>query len=328
MNTYFKLLSADTYVSDVVREIDRASMRVYLISTIFNEDADTEPLFLALKRAAKRGLDVDVAADMYTFTEIGGHLSFRSQFNTRLRSVSNIKRSLRKSNAKFVWLGNDTSTLLNGRTHSKWIIVDDIVYSFGGTNLYKAGLSHVDFMLKATSKEIADRLANEQRRIIASVRNRHAYRSHFFGDSTNTILIDGGFVGNSIIYKRACQLVEEAAHTIFVSQYCPNGKLARLLKTDSAELYFNPWRLANSLNAAVIRIASLITGLKTLYKKQTYIHAKFIICTMPDGTKVAITGSHNFSQGGVWLGTREIALETRDPNVIKQLEAFVKKELR
>jgi cardiolipin synthase len=44
---------------------------------------------------------------------------------------------------------------------------------------------------------------------------------------------------------------------------------------------------------------------------------------MADGSKVAITGSHNFASGGVWLGTREIALETRDPHIIEQLEQFV-----
>jgi cardiolipin synthase len=45
---------------------------------------------------------------------------------------------------------------------------------------------------------------------------------------------------------------------------------------------------------------------------------------MPDGSKVAVTGSHNFVYGGVLLGTREIALETADPKVVRQLERFFK----
>ena len=48
---------------------------------------------------------------------------------------------------------------------------------------------------------------------------------------------------------------------------------------------------------------------------------------MEDGSKVAITGSHNFAYTGVLLGTREIALETKDPSIIKQLESFIKKEV-
>ena len=90
-------------------------------------------------------------------------------------------------------------------------------------------------------------------------------------------------------------------------------------------LYFNPWNQAKSLNALFIRVESKLTGLKTRYTRSAYIHGKFIIYTMPDGSKVAITGSHNFAQGGVWLGTREIALETRDSHVIKQLEQFLEK---
>ena len=49
-----------------------------------------------------------------------------------------------------------------------------------------------------------------------------------------------------------------------------------------------------------------------------------MIFTMPDGRKVAITGSHNFVYGGVLLGTREIALETDDPKIVRQLERFFK----
>jgi len=65
-----------------------------------------------------------------------------------------------------------------------------------------------------------------------------------------------------------------------------------------------------------------VSGFKTRYKKEPYLHAKFIIFTMEDGSKVAITGSHNFAYTGVLFGTREIALETTDPNVIEQLESF------
>ena len=67
------------------------------------------------------------------------------------------------------------------------------------------------------------------------------------------------------------------------------------------------------------------SGFKTLYKKKPYIHAKFIIFTMKDGSKVAISGSHNFAYTGVLLGTREIAIETTNKDFIGQLESFYKK---
>ena len=52
-----------------------------------------------------------------------------------------------------------------------------------------------------------------------------------------------------------------------------------------------------------------------------------MIFTLEDGSKVAITGSHNFAYTGVLLGTREIALETSDPKIIGQLEKFIDKEV-
>lgn len=324
MKTVFQLLPAAEYVADAIDIINHSTKRTYLISTILNEDEMTEGILNALRNAAERGLDVRIAGDAYTFTEIGGHFRLNYQFSKRLSSVAGLKRSFEKRDARFDWLGNDTSTLLNGRTHSKWLIADDTVYSFGGTNVYNVGLKAADFMLKTVSHELADQLIAEQARIVAAVKNRHAYRSHSFEYQGSTVLIDGGFVGDSIVYRHACKLIEQAKYTVFVSQYCPNGKLGRLLKKGQSTVYFNPWNQANSLNALFIRITSKLTGLKTAYTRKPYIHSKFIICTMPDGSKVAITGSHNFAQGGVWLGTREIALETRDPQVIQSLERFVK----
>lgn len=324
MKTDFRLLPAAEYVTDAIEVINHSTKRVYLISTILNEDDSTRGILNALRNAAERGLEVHIAGDAYTFTEIGGHFRLNYQFSKRLRTVAGLKRSFEKREAHFDWLGNDTSTLLNGRTHTKWLIADDTVYSFGGTNLYETGLKSVDFMIKTVNRALADRLIAEQQRIVAAVRNRHAYRSHSFEYEGSTVMIDGGFVGDSMIYRHACRLIETAAKTVFVSQYCPNGRLGKLLKKHQATVYFNPWNQAHSLNALFIRITSKLTGLKTAYTRKPYIHSKFIICTMQDGSKVAITGSHNFAQGGVWLGTREIALETRDPQVIKQLEQFLK----
>ena len=49
-----------------------------------------------------------------------------------------------------------------------------------------------------------------------------------------------------------------------------------------------------------------------------------MIFNMPDGRRIALTGSHNFSNAGVVLGTREIALQTENSEVIEQLENFLK----
>ena len=66
-----------------------------------------------------------------------------------------------------------------------------------------------------------------------------------------------------------------------------------------------------------------LTRLTTNYERDRYLHAKCIIFSFKDGSKTAITGSHNFVNGGVLLGTREVALETKEPSIIAQLEDFI-----
>jgi cardiolipin synthase len=64
------------------------------------------------------------------------------------------------------------------------------------------------------------------------------------------------------------------------------------------------------------------SGQQTLYTRPHYLHAKFMLFDMPGGKRVALSGSHNFVNGGAFLGTREIALQTEDPDIIRQLEEF------
>jgi cardiolipin synthase len=94
------------------------------------------------------------------------------------------------------------------------------------------------------------------------------------------------------------------------------------LKLKNATLYFNHWRKASTVNRWMIRFGMLRSKQETLYKRESYLHSKFIIFEMPDGHKTAITGSHNFMMASGLVGTREIALETSDPEIISQLEQF------
>ena len=112
------------------------------------------------------------------------------------------------------------------------------------------------------------------------------------------------------------ELAKAAKRITYVSQYCPTGRLSAYLKKADSRLYFNPWRTAKLPNSVIIRFGELFSGLASSYTRSTYLHAKFIIFDMPDGTRVALTGSHNFPRGGMWVGTREIALETTDKHII------------
>lgn len=189
--------------------------------------------------------------------------------------------------------------------------------------MYEGGITdNSDYMFRVENNRLANRLGYEQNRIAKAERTSTNYPSVTYELEGNAVLIDGGIIARSIIYHRATELAKEASRIIFVSQYCPTGKLARIFKNKNVELYFNRPEQADALNQALIRLSMLASGFKTQYKKEPYLHAKFIIFTMKDGSKVAITGSHNFAFTGVLFGTREIALETTDLRIIDQLQLF------
>ncbi|MDN5275686.1 MAG: hypothetical protein JWN33_335 [Candidatus Saccharibacteria bacterium] len=317
-----RLLTAQDYLRDLTTHVKAAKKRIYLLALIVSEDSSTEELIEALLAAAKRGVSVTVAGDLFTYGEVsGGFLPLRF-YNRNARRTSDMVRRFKTHGASFSWLGRSHTTIFTGRTHSKWSVVDDTVYSFGGVNLYHPGIESVDYMLKVTDNNLADRFAEEHRRLTQADKTEKLYRSHRFFYQNHTVYIDGGIVGDSIIYRRATQLARQAEDILLVSQYCPTGTFGRMLRKKPSRLYFNKPQNATFLNKLVIRYGMLMTKHETLYRHDRYLHGKFIIFTMKDGKKIALSGSHNFAHSGVLLGTREIALETSDPDVIRQLEQF------
>ena len=323
-----KLLTPQDYISQATARIEKAKRRVSFITMVITNDTATDKLLDAMARAAKRGVEVPVAGDMFTYTELSGQFIPSHYYSKRVRSATKMARTLSSAGVHFNWLGRLNLTTISGRTHSKWCIVDDTVFSFGGVNLYEAATKHADYMFRADNPTLADKLFKEHARIVRADKNRHAYRSHSSKlDDKSTILFDAGLFGDSIIYARVCRLAEQAKRVTYVSQYCPTGKLARLLKKTDSLLYFNPWQTAYGFNRTVIRAGMYFTKQTSLYKREPYLHAKCIIFELHDGSKVAITGSHNFVHGGVLLGTREIALQTSDKAIVKQLEKFIEKNV-
>lgn len=318
-----ELYTPQAYAAALVKDIADAKNRVILFSHILGYDESTESLIDALCSAAERGVRVEVAGDVFTYGIMGGWRTMFLKPDHRINALRTMVKKFKRSGVKFSWMGQLGPILFAGRMHLKWCVIDDQVYSFGGINLYEDGLRHADYMFGGKDKELGDHIAKEHGRIERASRIGKVHRSYQFPSLHGTVLVDGGKMGDSIIYKRACELARQAEEITFVSQYCPTGKLGKIMRTKGAKLYFSHWRLANGFNRFLISTSMLTTGNKTLYKRLTYIHAKCIIYKMPDGSKIALTGTHNFVRAGVALGTREIALETPDKHIIAQLETFL-----
>lgn len=316
------LLLPAEYVHDATLAIKQAKKRVSFVCMLVTDDDETDELIDALNEASLRGVHVEVAADVFTFGELSGHFIPTGYFTKKTRDTTEMAKRFQKSNVHFSWLGRFATMPFTGRTHIKWCVVDDEIYSFGGVNLYSKGIKSNDYMFKLTDPMLAVTLDDELERLIRADTGRFSYRSRSFSSTYGTVHIDGGLPLDSIIYRRACALTEQAESVLYVSQYGPTSRLNRLLKKTKSRLYFNSGRDASSLSTIVIYVTRLITRNKTLYTRSMYLHAKFMIFTLPGGKKIALTGSHNFVHGGVILGTREIALETENPAIIAQLEAF------
>jgi len=316
------LLLPHDYVADATQAILKAKKRVSFLCMVVTDDDTTNHLITALNEAAKRGVQVEVAADVFTYGELSGHFIPTRYFSKNSRSLTAMGERFKHSHANFHWLGRFANTPFTGRTHIKWCVVDDTIYSFGGVNLYGPGIKNNDYMFKVVDPSLASTLADEFDRLVKADNGGFSYRSRSIPSTYGTVHIDGGLPLDSVIYRRVCSLARDASSVLYVSQYGPTGRLNRFLKKTNSKLYFNTGKDTTPLNKAVIRLTHFITRTKTLYTKKSYLHAKFMIFTMPDGQKIAITGSHNFVHGGVILGTREIALETENSAVITQLERF------
>jgi len=325
-----KLLLPPEYVKKATQRIKKAKDEVTLICMMITEDPGTDQVINALCEAAQRGVTVRVAADVFTYGEFGGHFVPLKYYTKKSRTTTHMAKKLAAAGVKFTWLGRFSLLPFTGRTHTKALVVDDTIYSFGGVNLDDDSLSFTDYMFEYKNHKIAHQVRDSIKRLVAADDDNFAYRNHsYYYEGLGTILFDGGFQGNSLIYRRACQLSKEADEISFVSQYCPVGKLGRILRNKKTKLYFNqPTNTNNKINAFIIRTGMFLSGQKTLYTRSTYLHAKFMIFTMPNGEKIALTGSHNFLYAGVLLGTREIALETNNKKVIDQLEGFFKKHVK
>lgn len=325
-----KLLVADTYAHDLALAIVSAERRISIITTTLRADDDrSEAIIAALCDAADRGVDVSVFADTFTYLEPKEFILFapRRQPARALRAMQ-LERRLKNHGIKFHWLGRKTNIIITGRTHSKWAVVDDTVYSFGGVNLDCESFDNIDYVFRLRSPELAELLATEQQHIYRADKGGAGIFNHVVDiDKKTKIHFDGGLIGGSRIYRRAYQLALEATSITLVSQYCPTGFLMRILTFKKATLYYNHWRNASLANRVLIGLGMLTSRTATYYHHDTYLHAKFAIFTMADGTKVALSGSHNFMRGSGMVGTREIAIETTNPAIITQLEDFLEQHV-
>ena len=322
------VISPQEYIADATRRIHLAHRRVRVIALTIADEHETEALIEALCAAARRGVDVHVAADTFTYADAAGRFVPKRYISQRRRRSMEMARTLTDAGVRFDWLGQEGGLPWRGRTHTKFCVVDDTVYSFGGVNLDDQGATNIDFMVRITDHRLAEDLTRVYERTRHANSRVSGFRAVALKYGKDQVLVDGGIPGDSIIYRRALKYARKAERIVFVSQYCPTGELGRAIAATPNEMWFNPPRNASMFNRLLIAASMVATRHRTLYRKRQYLHAKTMVFYMKSGKRVAITGSHNFVRGGVTLGTREIALQTKNPLVINQIEEFIESHVR
>lgn len=316
------LVVSKKYTARIIRAIEQAQHNVYVLALIIEHNKDASDIITALVRAASRGVRVHVMIDFSTYSFSDGHLNPYYGISGPVSSSHHLENRLRAHGGTVTWLGTHNPFLFAGRTHSKWIVADDIVFCFGGINLHADFTSDNDYMLEIQDKELATVIADEHIAISRADRTDSAYLSKSVASPYGEILIDGGVPFDSIIYRRAVDMVKDATEVLIVTQYCPTGKLAKLLSVKTYKAYYNIPSTNDPATNYLIALGEKITGITNSYTAKQYLHAKFIIATYANGHKKALTGSHNFISYGGILGTREIALLTPDEAIISSLEKF------
>lgn len=318
----FEVLSPQEYVDKLAELIPRAKRRVILMAMTVHETQKTKRILELIHEAAARGVKVTILADVYSLSLPSRQLH-QSRHSFRLQSAQ-LKTFVNKftgTGGEFHWLGRIGLNPYSGRHHAKVTIIDDIVMTFGGMNFADDMFENLDYMLYAEDPYLAQELVKLTTRVMQGGPTSDL-QLHL--GSHNTLLFDAGKSGQSIIYKKACELARQATKIIYVSQMCPSGELAKILKQKRATCYFN------RPNQSGVRPDSLAqlwdnwrSGISNHYQGRQPVHSKCMLFEIPDGTKAVLSGSHNFSWRGVSFGTQEIALYSTDPMLWRRLQNIV-----
>lgn len=322
-----KILPAEAYFEALTRQLPRAKHRIVVHAMGILWGPATAQLVPLLLDAAKRGAEVRVVGDIYSKFTTYMPRPFREKLPA-WREVQVYNDRLRAGGVRVTYVGTLGLNPFKRRCHTKWTIIDDLVYTFGGINIGEDSLTNRDFMLETRNPGLADYLYDLTGRIEAGGNASTSLPDHTKQLSDDaTLLFDGGAPGRSVIYETACSIVADAKKIYFVSQMCPSGRLGNLITARENQCYFvNPEQAEFPANIALVR-DKLRYRITNHYRGKSYIHAKLILTEQEDGSRHLITGSNNFSWRGIAFGTKEIALHSTDPVLWQALYNFIQEEV-
>ncbi|MCX7996797.1 MAG: phospholipase D-like domain-containing protein [Patescibacteria group bacterium] len=326
------------FKTDFLSRAVSAKHRVFIQAMVILSGRVMREFEAVLAPLPSLGVDVRVQFDWITARHFQERIVFWPAFSFhRLPGFGELRRDTRKMFSRFLDAGI-TVTMINhpglleqvfpiiGRNHIKIYLVDDCVW-LGGLNLYDAAFECVDVMVRYDDPRIADTLADQFRRVNDAARTEN---TRIPLNLTDTLFIDAGIAGNSIIYEEAVSMVKNATHDVrYISQMVPEGKLLKTLLSRAREgvsvdvitsqrsdALFTRWPFRIPYD----RFCTAVSGEPNiqLRHQSNRVHAKVLIV---DNSSV-LFGSHNLVDTGVMLGTAEIAVRSSESDLVRQIAAW------
>jgi phosphatidylserine/phosphatidylglycerophosphate/cardiolipin synthase-like enzyme len=331
--------TAPVFLQDFLQKAQAAQNKVLIQSMVFETGEMMEKLAPILAAKAQEGVDVQLEIDWVSRRFIHGHLpllpvlsSEERQYNRLLHTKNwQVREELMSKGVKITEI-NQASLIsqflpMFRRNHVKLFIVDDKFGWVGGVNLLDRAFSCQDFMVRFDQIDEIKTLEEQFFRVNAN-RPRQNLENRL--NKTDILLTDAGKIANSIIYRRALELINTAKSDLcFVSQFVPEGQVRDALMSASARGV--NVEIVNSFSAAKAKWSA---AHKAAYRAFLFqlrrhpsisfrhsterIHAKLLIAD----SQTALFGSHNLVDTGVLMGTEEIAVHTSDPDLVVQLVEF------
>lgn len=313
------------YAHALIKAIDGAKTSVTLATMVIDAEDVMKDIFTSLHSAQQRGVQVSLYIDVFTKFQVWEGLNPIKGRRTYQRLIRQLDM-LEANGTHIYWLGTIGANPYKRRFHQKISIIDSATVFFaGGINLTgRSFTKHHDYMIHAHDKKLALTLATQLERIYDE---KYINDSSYIIDTQNTVLLDGGKPHQSIIYDTAIEYAKKAEEIIYVSQMAPSGRLAEALSAKPVTYYLNTPYSMSPLGGVAEFINQKRYRFPNAYAGKLYIHAKYMLFTMPRGEKIALSGSHNFSERGVNYGTKEIALLTKDESLWDSLYSYTRTEL-
>lgn len=326
--------SPPQFATSFLAEAKKAKNRIYLQSLLF-EAGDflnqCEPIFI---EKARTGVPVEVTLDSISTQYVGDNVNFVIE-KVDAQKAKRVHQETRALIARWTAAGikitfTNRPKLITKlipiyrRNHIKIYVVDDITW-LGGVNACDESLTFIDFMVRFTDP-ILVRGVTKQFYLVDTKKPKQDYS---IASPPQEVLVDAGLLGRSRIFDTATQMITEAKErVVFASQFIPDGKLfSEILRasqkgvhitviTSPKEIFMHfPYSIPYKTFLAKTRDNPNIK----LFHQKKKVHAKLLIV---DNT-TALFGSHNLVFLGVILGTEEIAVKTKDKQLIKDLAKFV-----